>query len=140
MTSRGMGIESHPDIAALRARYDVAGQMPIAQGLDGLTVLTGLYLAISPWVVGFSSMTNLTINDLVIGAALALLAVGYASAPGRTFGVSWIAPVLGVWTIIAPWVVNGGSATTKTIWSNVVAGAVAVILGLGAISVAARRK
>lgn len=45
-----------------------------------------------------------------------------------------VAPVLGVWTVIAPWVVNGGVATTATIVSNVVVGLIAVLLGLGAMS------
>ncbi|GAA4593167.1 hypothetical protein GCM10023194_56780 [Planotetraspora phitsanulokensis] len=33
----------------------------------------------------------------------------------------------------APWVVRGNVATTATIWNNVWTGAVAVLLGLGAM-------
>ncbi|MFI5693772.1 SPW repeat protein [Kribbella sp. NPDC051586] len=124
----------HPDIAELRAKYDAAAETSTAQAVDGLTFLTGLYLAISPWVVGFTGFTSLTGNNLIVGIALALLAVGFASAYGRTHGMAWVAPLIGVWTIIAPWVVSGDVATTRTIWSNVVAGAIAVLLGLGALS------
>jgi hypothetical protein len=47
--------------------------------------------------------------------------------------------VIGVWTIIAPWVVNGHVATTSTIWSNVVTGVIAVLLGLAAMALSMRR-
>ncbi|HEY7485868.1 MAG TPA: SPW repeat protein [Streptosporangiaceae bacterium] len=97
--------------------------------------LSGLYLAVSPWVVGFDTMTTLTVNNLITGIALATLAVGFASAYGRTHGVAWVTPLIGVWTIIAPWVVAGATATTSTIWNNVVTGAVAVVFGLAATSI-----
>jgi hypothetical protein len=128
-----------PDIAELRERYEVAAENPVAHVMDGLIFLTGLYLAISPWVVGFSNLRNLAVNNLIVGIALAMLAVGFASAHGRTHGVTWVAPLIGAWTIIAPWVMSGHVATTRTIWNNAVTGAVAVILGIGATSVAAMR-
>jgi hypothetical protein len=93
-----------------------------------------LYLAISPWVVGFDRLATLSINNLITGAALAVLALGFASAYGRTHGVAWVTPLIGVWTIIAPWVVSGDVATTSTIWSNVVTGSVAAACGLAATS------
>lgn len=129
----------HPDIAALRAKYDAAAETRVAQAVDGLTFLTGLYLAISPWVVGFNGFRSLTGNNLIVGVALALLAVGFASAYGRMHGISWVAPLIGVWTIIAPWVIAGDVATTRTVWSNVVTGAVALLLGLGALSMGMSR-
>lgn len=132
MTAPSMrDMERHPDIVEMRARYDLAAERPSAQMFGGLTFLTGLYLAISPWVVGFSGRTPLAINDLITGIALGLLAVGFASAYGRTHGVAWVAPVIGVWTIIAPWVISGDMATTSTVVNNVVTGAVAVVCGLG---------
>ncbi|HET6741024.1 MAG TPA: SPW repeat protein [Kribbella sp.] len=124
----------HPDIAELRARYDAAAETRVAQAIDGLTFLTGLYLAISPWVVGFNAMPSLTGNNLIVGIALALLAVGFASAYGRMHGMAWVAPLVGVWTIIAPWVVSGDVSNTRTVWNNVVTGAIAVLLGLAAMS------
>jgi hypothetical protein len=130
---------SHPDLAELRAKYEAAAETPTAQAVDGLTVLTGLYLAVSPWVVGFHRFATLTANDLIVGVALAVLALGFAYAYGRTHGIAWVAPVIGVWTIVAPWVVSGNVATTATIWSNVVAGVLTVLLGLGAVALGRSR-
>lgn len=64
---------------------------------------------------------------------------GFASAYGRTHGIAWVAPLIGVWTIIAPWVVSGHVATAATLWSNVVTGVIAVLLGLGAMSLGMSR-
>ncbi len=77
----------------------------------------------------------------VAGAiALALLAAGFAANFARTHGMAWVVPVIGVWTIVAPWVIAGDQATTRTIWTNVVTGALAVCLGLAAMGVAMMRR
>lgn len=134
MSARSMmGMEQHPDIAALRANYDLAAETTPVRLAAGLTFLAGLYSAISPWVIGLTSaQQNLMINNLITGAALAALAVGFASAYGRTHGVAWVAPLIGIWTIISPWVVRGNVATTSAIWNNVVTGAVAAVCGAAA--------
>jgi hypothetical protein len=123
-------IGTHPDIMQLRARYEAAAANPAAQLADGLTLLSGLYLALSPWIVGFSGQGPMAVNNLITGIVVALLALGYSSAFGRTYGISWVAPVIGVWTIIAPWVIRGTVNTTSTIVSNVVIGAIILLLGL----------
>ncbi|WP_182902217.1 SPW repeat protein [Microbispora sp. H10830] len=129
--THGADIGTHPDIMQMRARYEAAAANPAAQLADGLTLLSGLYLALSPWIVGFSgTRTPLAVNNLITGLAVALLAMGYSSAFGRTYGISWVAPLLGIWTIIAPWVIRGGMATTATIISNVVVGALILLFGL----------
>lgn len=131
------GMEQHPDIMELRARYERAAARPVAQFAEGLVFLTGLYLAISPWVAGFFPRHSMAVNNLITGIALALIGAGLASAYGRTHGMAWVAPIIGVWTIISPWVVRGGvAATAGTIASNVATGAVAVVVGLAAMSIA----
>lgn len=127
-------MKTHPDIAELREKYEVAAETPTAQVVDGLTLLAGLYLAMSPWIVGFTDLSTLTVNNLISGVAVSLLALGMASAYGRTHGIAWVTPVIGAWTIIAPWAVSGDVSTTATIVSNVVIGAVIVILGLGTMA------
>jgi hypothetical protein len=63
-----------------------------------------------------------------------VLALGFASAYGRTHDITWVAPGVGRVDRDRPWVVNGGVATTATIMSNVVVSVIAVLLGLGAMS------
>jgi hypothetical protein len=54
-TERPLSIEEHPDLAALRLRYERAAETRVAQLVDGLTFLAGLYAAVSPWVAGFNT-------------------------------------------------------------------------------------
>jgi hypothetical protein len=130
MTTQPSRIEQHPDIMALRTRYAQASARPTAQATEGLTLLAGLYLAISPWVVGFNGSSTLTVNNLVTGIALAVLALGFGWVYERTYGMGWVAAAIGVWTIIAPWAVSGAPDTTKVVVSNVITGAAAIVLGL----------
>jgi hypothetical protein len=136
--TRPSGLERHPDILEMRERYERVASTPLAQGVGGSTMLAGLYLAISPWVVGFYGLSRLAVSNLVTGIALAALALGLASAYGRTHGLSWVAPIIGVWTIVSPWVM--GVSTKATIWNNVVTGAVILLLGLGAVAVGMRQR
>jgi hypothetical protein len=130
-SSTSPGIDQHPDIIALRAQSERATSTPAAQAVEGLSLLAGLYLAASAWIIGFTAFNTLTIVNLIAGIAFTLLAMGYVnSAYERMHGLSWAALGIGVWTIIAPWVVNGNVNTTHTIWSNCVIGGVMVLLSL----------
>jgi SPW repeat len=131
-------IEQHPDIVALRASYERAAESVSAHATFGLTLLTALYAAISPWIVGFDATTRLTVNDLITGLAAAVLVVLFGSALDRTHGLTWVTPLLGVWMIISPWILRGVSPTAGMIWSNVVSGGLIVVLGFAALYFGAR--
>jgi hypothetical protein len=143
MSARAAGVQDRPDLAALRNSYEVAAEKPATRAMDGLTILSGLYLALSPWILGFTRFAgtgDLRVNNLIIGIAVAVMAVGLASAFGRTHGVAWTVPLLGVWTIIAPWVVSGPAPRGGTIISNVIVGALIFLLGVGAMAVPMRHR
>jgi len=141
MSTERVSMEEHPDITELRARYDRAAETQVAQATSGLTLMAGLYVAMSPWIVGFSTTSSsLMINDLITGLAVTMLALGMASAYGRTHGIAWTVPLLGVWVIVAPWVINAVDTTTGMVLSNVIGGAVVVLLGLGALGATMMRR
>ncbi len=123
----------------MRMRYDSTAERMPARVVDGFALLAGLYLAISPWVLGFQSTSALAVNNLIIGAAMVLLALGFASAFGRTHGMTWVAPLLGAWAIVAPWVIQGGVHTTTNVISNSIAGGVFLLAGLAAAAAGMRR-
>lgn len=131
-------IEEHPDLVEMRARYAQAASTPTARGLEALTVLTGLYLAASPWIVGFDGFTRLAVTNLICGVTLALLGLAFATAYERTYGMSWVPAAIGAWTIVAPWVVAGEVDTTRTVVNNVIIGALAILLSLALMAVSMR--
>ncbi|GLW09516.1 hypothetical protein Misp01_46450 [Microtetraspora sp. NBRC 13810] len=138
--THGTDIGTHPDIVRMRERYELAGASPRAQVADGLTMLAGLYLAISPWIIGFNGLPGITVNNLVTGLAVALLGLGFSFAFGRTHGITWVLPLIGLWTIAAPWAIRGPMATTATIWNNVVIGAILLALGLATAGMGMARR
>ncbi|MCR8691737.1 SPW repeat protein [Rhodococcus rhodochrous] len=123
-------MHTHPDIVEMRERYDRMGEQPTAQVADGLLMLAGLYAAASAWIIGFADQTALATTNLICGLAIVLLALALGSAYGRTHGLAFVAPILGLWLIFSPWLVSGVDTSTSMIWSHVIVGVVVCVLGL----------
>jgi hypothetical protein len=122
-------ISSHPDASEMRARYErVIGGRDVAL-LDGPVFLLGLYCAVSPWVLHYTtSQPDLATHNLIIGIAICVLALGFTVTPGRMYGMSWAICALGTWMIISPWIV-GSSPDTGAALNSIIIGALAVALG-----------
>ncbi|MFE1878999.1 SPW repeat protein [Streptomyces diastatochromogenes] len=129
---------THPDISEMRARYArMLGGRDVAL-VDGPVFLLGLYCAASPWILHYTtSQPALATHNLIVGIAIGLLALGFTTAPERMYGLSWAMCAMGVWMIIAPWVV-GSSPDTGVILNNVIIGALAFVLGLMCAGTAAK--
>ncbi|WP_307847153.1 SPW repeat protein [Streptomyces sp. F63] len=130
-------IAQHPDIMALQAQSERAVASPTAQAVEALSLLTGLFIAASPWIVGFSGLTALAVTNLIAGLAFVLLARGMGGdAYDRTHGMSWAMAGIGLWTVVAPWVVVGDVSTTRTLTTNIIAGGVAALLAFATAAMA----
>ncbi len=44
----------------------------------GFQMLIGIWLFISPFVMGFNEMTHIAINNMVLGALVAILGLGFS--------------------------------------------------------------
>ncbi|MCE7081562.1 SPW repeat protein [Streptomyces sp. ST2-7A] len=131
VSSRRGDFAGHPDESEMQARYSrVLGGRDVAL-VDGPVFLAGLYCAISPWVVDAigTGQSDLAAHNLVLGLAIALLALGFALAPARMYGLSWAMCAMGAWLIFSPWVV-GTDPTAAAIWNNILVGGVVLVLGL----------
>jgi hypothetical protein len=120
----------HPDLIELRERYDAASASPVSEVAAGLALLGAVFLAASPWIVGFSALTAITVTNLIAGSALAVLVIALTGAYGRMHGLTFVVPAIGIWTIAAPWVIAGAMDVTRTIYANCFAGGAIVVLGL----------
>ena len=109
---------------------------------EGLVLLAGLYLIMVPWILHYDGLVQLVLSNMVVGLALALLAVGHAMAFDRLRGLSWVVPVLGLWVALSPLATYhpGDTRPTATIWwNNSVTGGVALLAGL-CVAIAATRR
>ncbi|MEU2095434.1 MULTISPECIES: SPW repeat protein [Streptomyces albovinaceus subgroup] len=123
-------LSGHPDASEMRARYDrVMGGRDVAL-VDAPVFLVGLYCAVSPWVLHFTaSQPALVTHNLVMGIAIAVLALGFTVMPERMYGLSWAICAIGAWIIVSTWVV-GSSPDAGIVINNIVVGGLTVLLGM----------
>src|SRR5437868_10961080 len=70
-----------------------------------LNVLAGIWLIVSPWVLGFAGLGIPFWDTLLVGVAVAGLALIRLRTPGAT-GLSWINVFVAIWLIISPFVLG----------------------------------
>ncbi|MFE7545097.1 SPW repeat protein [Streptomyces platensis] len=133
-------LAGHPDASEMQARYDrVLGGRDVVL-VDGPVLLVGLYCAVSPWILHFAgAQSALMVHNLILGVAIALMAVGFTVAPDRMYGLSGAMCAIGVWMIISPWIV-GSSPDAGVIWNNIVIGALTFLLGAMCVAAASKSR
>jgi len=99
--------------------------------LDGVSALLGAWLFVSPWVLGFAAAADRAAwATWVLGAAMLIL--GAAAAYRPSLREEAVTLVLGVFSLISPWVVAFAGNTTAT--SNaVVVGVLVAAVALGSM-------
>jgi len=95
----------------------------------GAIVILGLWLVVSPWVVGAGASQSSRLNAIITGILIALLAAGNIWGAARSRVLSWLVVLLGAWTIIAPFAFSE-PATSAWTWSSLIAGVIAAALGI----------
>src|SRR4029450_9706655 len=72
--------------------------------IDLVNAVLGVCLALAPWALGFTGEVAPTWNALIVGAAIALVALGALFAFREW--EEWVNLALGVWAILAPWLLG----------------------------------
>jgi hypothetical protein len=97
------------------------------QTASGLNILAGLWLVLSPWALNYSIVEAAMWNSVIIGLAVAIMAMVRVGAPLRYEGLSWLNFVLGIWLILAPFML-GFAAIGAAMWNTVIVGLIVLIL------------
>ena len=98
---------------------------------DWVTLVAGIWLLVSPWVVGYAGDVAAMSNAVIFGIAIIVYSIVELSVP-RAWE-EWLMVAAGVWLIISPWVL-GFSAETRAMWDMVIVGIVVALLALWARS------
>jgi hypothetical protein len=108
----------------------------VSRPASTLNVLAGIWLIISPWVLGFSGMQAAMLSTLLVGIAVLVLAIIRLGTTG-TSGLSLLNFWLGLWLIISPFVLSFASRSLAM--SNaIILGILVAIFGLWAALAAHR--
>jgi uncharacterized membrane protein HdeD (DUF308 family) len=88
---------------------------------------------LAPYVLNYSGIDKTLWNDLIIGAAMIVIAAFcaiFAYQPGSYMlrqAVGTLAALAGIWLIVAPFILNY-TDTTNALWNDIITGVLFVIL------------
>lgn len=111
--------------------YDPTQSKRTAAATNGINLVSGLWLIAAPWVLGYEE-TEAMWNDVVAGVLVVMAAGVKATNPIRYLRASWVNVIVGVWLILAPFVLQYGgdnviSGVNKALWNDVVLGILIVV-------------
>ncbi len=100
---------------------------------DGVNLVLGLWLVVSPWVLAFSQNGAAMWNAVIVGAIFVVLSL-LALSDAKPWE-EWSELVVALWLLVSPWVL-GYSAVGAAMWNAVI---VAVIVGVLAYTAASQQ-
>jgi len=104
---------------------------------DVASLALGIWIALSPWILGFAEeLPPATWNALILGAIIVMLAAVDLDTPARWEAAASI--VLGAWAVVSP-VALGFAANREATLCMFAAGVAIVVLGSWTL-VSARRE
>lgn len=68
----------------------------------GIIVLVGLWLIVSPFLLGYAGDSVALWNSIIIGVVIAAIALVRAFSSASSFWLSWVSFALGLWLMFAP--------------------------------------
>jgi hypothetical protein len=101
--------------------------------LSWLVALAGLWEVIAAFVLRYAASSAALWNAIIVGVALIVLGVWAALFNQKTTNqtLDWINVVLGVWLIIAPFIL-GYSKIGAAMWNDIIVGIVVAVLAVWA--------
>src|SRR5262249_31129491 len=95
--------------------------------IDWINLVLAIILFVSPWVLGFPAGVA-SVNAMIAGLVIGVIAIGALVSFAQW--EEWVTLVLGLWSLISPWILGFSDATGAT-WVHVIIGlAVAILAGV----------
>ena len=95
---------------------------------DIVNLIAAAALFLAPWVLGFAVEKSAAWTAWLSAAAIGVVALAAILAFAEW--EEWVNLVLGVWTVVSPWVV-GFAGVTTAMWAHVIVGLVVTGLAAG---------
>lgn len=104
---------------------------------SGINIIAGLWLLLAPFALGYATVETALWNSIIIGLAVAVMAIVRVVRPDEYEGVSWVNFVLGIWLLVSPFAL-GLANIEWLVWNNIIVGI--VVLALAATSAMATHR
>ena len=107
--------------------------MKTAKLLNWIIAIGGVWEVLAPFILSYSATKSAMWDAIIIGVVLVILGAwaGLASASSTVKALSWVNAVLGLWLIIAPFIL-AYSGVTAAMWNDIIVGIIIVVLGVWA--------
>ncbi len=94
---------------------------------SGLSVLFGLWLIVSPFLVGYYRLSNTAMWDaIIVGVIVVILSAIRYFNPMSSTALSWIGALLGLWLIVSLFVL-GIATFAGVLWDFIIVGIAFII-------------
>jgi hypothetical protein len=117
------------------ATRDLSTQIRTASGIN---IALGIWLIISPWIYGYANAArNAMVSSVIVGILVFICAILRYNAPHSRSVLSWANLILGVWTLLSPWIFSFMTSTayiTNSIVVGILIGALAIWSGSATVS------
>ena len=100
-------------------------------GAAVINFVMGLWLIGAPYALGYQNADDAATDALVVGLVIVAIAIVRMIKPATTVSLSYVSLGLGIWLVLAPFVL--GDPTAARVWNNVIVGA--IIISEAAVSV-----
>ncbi len=101
------------------------------QWQDVINLLLGIWLFVSPWVLGYAGAGTTAVNAWIFGVIVSIFALLAIFA--YQWWEEWINAAIGVWIFVSPWVLHV-TTEPKILWNNLIVGVLLIILALWSVS------
>lgn len=115
--------------------------MNTAKAFGWVTAVAGVWEILAPFIIGYSAVTGGMVDAVVLGGVLLVLGLitAFSRSDATIQGLSWIDAILGVWLIVAPFIV-AYSGNVGAMVNDIIVGAVVLVVEVwGALAVGAHR-
>ncbi|HYG34455.1 MAG TPA: SPW repeat protein [Clostridia bacterium] len=96
-----------------------------ALGSNWMNVVLGVWLAVSPFILGFTRLESAMWNNIIIGLLVLVLALMQGSG-GRAG--SMLNVLLGLWLVVSPFALD--FAAPVPLWNNIIVGLLIAIMAV----------
>lgn len=96
---------------------------------SGLNIIAGLWLILSPFILGYTALRSSMWNAIIVGIIVAAIAAMRLYGARRHGWLSWVNAALGIWLILSPFFF-GVAGDHRVLWNFVVVGIIVTALGV----------
>jgi hypothetical protein len=113
--------------------YNRNSDVSVTRAVSVLNLIAGIWLIISPFILGFSGVPAALWSAVVVGVIVLVFSWIRAANPNRYMALSGLNLLLGFWSIVSPYLLRFSGLSTPTA-NAVILGAIVLVLAIWSIA------